>query len=134
MAAPCTLKKLTDVKDSAAEFGIGDVQENRFAHYDLDADQTGLSHQRLRAGKRQGFGHKHENAEEVYVVLSGSGRVKLDDEIVEIDALDALRVAPGVTRAFEAGSDGMELIAAGPRRECDGEVIPAGPTNARDPR
>jgi mannose-6-phosphate isomerase-like protein (cupin superfamily) len=124
MAAPYTLKKLTDVKDSAAEFGVGDVQEGRFANDDLDAQQTGLSHHRLHAGKRQGFGHRHENAEEVYVVLSGSGRVKLDDEIVEIDALDALRVAPGVTRAFEAGSDGMELLAVGPRHEGDGEVIP----------
>ncbi len=57
-------------------------------------------------------------------MLSGSGRVKLDDEIVELEALDALRVAPGVTRAFEAGFDGMELIAVGPRHEGDGEVFP----------
>lgn len=66
MAGPYTLKKLTEVKDSAAEFGIGDVQEGRFANDDLDVQQTGLSHHRLHAGKRQGFGHKHENAEEVY--------------------------------------------------------------------
>lgn len=124
MAAPYTLKKLTDVKDSAAEFGVGDVQEGRFASNDLDTEQTGLSHHRLRAGKRQGFGHRHENAEEIYVVLAGSGRVKLDDEIIEIEALDALRVAPGVTRAFEAGRDGMVMLAVGPRHEADGEVFP----------
>lgn len=124
MAAPYTLKKLTDVKDSAAEFGVGEVQEGRFARDDLDTEQTGLSHHRLRAGQRQGFGHRHENAEEVYVVLAGSGRVKLDDEIIEIEALDALRVAPRVTRAFEAGSHGMEMLAVGPRHEGDGEVFP----------
>ncbi|MDQ2940395.1 MAG: cupin domain-containing protein [Actinomycetota bacterium] len=123
MAAPYTLKKLTDVEDSAAKFGIGEIQEARFANDDLEAEHTGLSHHRLRSGKRQGFAHKHENAEEVYVVLAGSGRVKLDDKIVEIEVLDAIRVAPGVTRQFEAGSDGIELLACGPRHEGDGEVI-----------
>lgn len=123
MAAPYTLKKLTDVEDSAAKFGIGEIQEARFANDDLEAEHTGLSHHRLRSGKRQGFAHKHENAEEVYVVLAGSGRVKLDDEIVEIEPLDAIRVAPGVIRQFEAGSDGIELLAVGPRHEGDGELI-----------
>ncbi len=123
MAAPYTLKKLTDVEDSAAKFGIGEIQEARFANDDLEAEHTGLSHHRLRSGKRQGFAHKHENAEEVYVVLAGSGRVKLDDKIVEIEVHDAIRVAPGVTRQFEAGSDGIELLACGPRHEGDGEVI-----------
>ena len=56
-------------------------------------------------------------------MLAGSGRVKLDDEIVEIDALDAIRVAPGVTRRFEAGPQGLELLAFGPRHEGDGEII-----------
>jgi mannose-6-phosphate isomerase-like protein (cupin superfamily) len=123
MAAPYTLKKLTDVEDSAAKFGLGQVQQARFANKDLAAEHTGLSHHRLRAGKRQPFAHKHEDAEEVYVVLAGSGRVKLDDEIIEIEALDALRVSPGVIRAFEAGSDGIELLAFGPRHDGDGEVI-----------
>ncbi|MEK6252165.1 MAG: cupin domain-containing protein [Actinomycetota bacterium] len=123
MAARYTLKKLTDVEDSAAKFGIGEIQEARFANDDLEAEHTGLSHHRLRSGKRQGFAHKHENAEEVYVVLAGSGRVKLDDEIVEVEPLDAIRVAPGVIRQFEAGSDGIELLAVGPRHEGDGELI-----------
>jgi len=123
MTAPYTLKNLTEVKDSAVDFGISDVQEARFAGGDLDAEDTGLSHHRLRAGKRQAFAHRHEEAEEVYVVLSGSGRVKLDDDIVELEPLDAVRVAPGVTRMFEAGSEGLELLAVGPRHEGDGEVI-----------
>ncbi len=123
MAGPYTLTKLTDVEDSAPAFGFGQIQEARFANDDLDAEHTGVSLHRLMPGKRQGFAHKHEEAEEVYVVLAGSGRLKLDDEIVDIEALDAIRVAPGVIRAFEAGSDGMDVLAFGPRHEGDSEVI-----------
>ena len=119
-----TLKKLTDVEDSAATAGIGEIQEARFANDDLDTEATGVSHHRIHAGKRQAFGHRHENAEEVYVVLAGSGRVKLDDEIVELTKLDALRVEPGVIRQFEAGSEELEMLAFGPRHEGDGEVMP----------
>jgi mannose-6-phosphate isomerase-like protein (cupin superfamily) len=123
VAGSYTLKKLTDVEDSAPRFGLSGIQEARFATEDLDAEHTGFSHLRLGADKRQAFGHKHDNAEEVYVVLGGSGRVKLDDEIVDIGPLDAIRVAPGVVRCFEAGTDGLELLAFGPRHKGDGEVI-----------
>jgi mannose-6-phosphate isomerase-like protein (cupin superfamily) len=119
-----TAKRLTEVKDSAPEFGFEELQEARFATKDLDAQDTGVSHHRVKPGCRQGFAHRHENAEEVYVVISGSGRAKLDDEIIELAPLDAVRVAPTVTRAFEAGDDGLELIAVGPRHEGDGEIIP----------
>ncbi len=118
-----TLKKLTEVEDSAVKFGYGELQEARFARKDLEAEHTGVSHYRVKPGKRQGFAHKHENAEEVYVVLSGSGRVKLDDEVLEIEPLDAIRVAPGVVRQFEAGSAGLELLAVGPHHDGDGELI-----------
>ena len=124
MATPYTIKQLTDVEDSAPKFGYGEIQEARFAHGDLHAEQTGLSFHRLTAGNKQPFAHRHENAEEVYVVISGSGRLKLDDEIVEVGALDAIRVAPQVTRCFEAGPEGLEVIAAGPHHEGDGEIIP----------
>lgn len=124
MRMPFTHKKLTDVKDSAPEFGLGDDQEARFAKNDLDAEDTGVSHHRLKGGKRQPFGHKHEKAEEVYVVMAGSGRINLDGEIVEVETLDAIRVSPGVTRAFEAGPEGIEVLAVGPRHDGDGEVIP----------
>jgi mannose-6-phosphate isomerase-like protein (cupin superfamily) len=124
MATPFTLKKLTEVENSAPKFGFAELQEARFATDDLDAEQTGVSHLRVKPGKRQGFAHTHEDAEEIYVVLSGSGRVKLDEEIVEIASRDAIRVGPGVTRQFEAGSDGIELLAFGPRRDDDrGEVL-----------
>ena len=124
MAAAYTLRNLTDVEDSAVRFGIGEVQEARFANDGLELEQTGLSYHRLRPGRRQGFGHRHEKAEEVYVVLSGSGRVKVDDEIVELRALDAIRLAPQVSRAFEAGDDGLEFVVFGPRSPGDGELLP----------
>jgi len=118
-----TLRNLREVKDLAADFGIGERQEARFANDALELESTGLSLHVVHPGKRQGFGHRHENAEEVYVVLSGSGRVRLDDDVVELNRLDALRVAPGVARRFEAGSDGLELLAVGPRHEGDGELL-----------
>lgn len=124
MPAPYTHKKLTDVKDSAEEFGLGDAMEARFAKDDLDAEDTGFSYHRLKPGKRQGFGHRHEKAEEVYVIVRGTGRLKLDDEVIEVEELDAIRISPEVTRAFEAGDDGIEVLAFGPRRDGDGEVVP----------
>jgi len=124
MADTHTHIKLTDVKDSAAAFGNDSVQEARFAKDDLGAEQTGVSHHRLKPGMRQPFGHKHEEAEEVYVVLNGSGRMKLDDEIIEVERLDAIRVEPSVVRAFEAGPGGIEVLAFGARHDGDGEVIP----------
>ena len=124
MTTPYTLKKLTDVEDSAPKFGLAEMGEARFCRGDLDAEDTGLSLHRIRAGRRQPFAHKHDVAEEVYVVLSGSGRAKLDDEIVEIEQHDAIRVAPGVVRAFEAGADAdLELIAFGPRHDGDSELL-----------
>jgi uncharacterized cupin superfamily protein len=124
MAAPFTLKNLAEVDDSAPKFGYAEVQEARFAKDELDAEQTGVSYQRVKPGKRQAFAHRHERAEEVYVVLGGSGQAKLEDQIVELRALDAIRVAPGVTRAFQAGPDGLELLAFGPRHDGDGDVLP----------
>jgi mannose-6-phosphate isomerase-like protein (cupin superfamily) len=123
MPSSYTLKNLTDVADSAPKFGLAEVQQAHFANDELSAEGTGVSYHRLRPGKRQGFAHRHENAEEVYVVLAGSGRVKLDDEIVPIEKLDALRVAPQVIRGFEAGPDGLDLLAFGPRHDGDGEVL-----------
>ncbi len=123
MATPYTLKNLTDIEDSAPKSGFGEIQEARFANDALDTEDTGFSFHRLRADQRQPFAHRHKDAEEVYVVLAGSGWVKLDEEVVELRLLDAIRVAPGVTRAFEAGPSGLDLIVFGPRCDGDGEVL-----------
>lgn len=118
-----TIKNLHDVEDSAQRFGLSDTQEARFPREDLGAETIGLAYHVVRPGKRQAFAHRHHDAEEVYVVLSGAGRLKLDDDVVEIHTMDAIRVAPRVARSFEAGSDGLALLAFGPRHEGDGEMI-----------
>jgi mannose-6-phosphate isomerase-like protein (cupin superfamily) len=117
------IKNLREVKDSAPDFGFSETQEAHFAHGELGAETTGFSFHVVKPGKRQGFAHRHENAEEVYVVVGGGGRVKLDDEVRDIARLDAIRVAPAVARAFEAGDDGLELVAFGPRHQGDGEIL-----------
>ena len=118
-----TIKNLKEVEDMAASQGFGEVQEARFAHGDLNAEQTGVSLQRVKPGKRHAFGHRHKEMEEIYVVISGSGRVKLDDQIEEIGTLDAIRVGPSVIRAFEAGDDGLDLLAFSPRAAGDAEIV-----------
>lgn len=123
MSGSFTKVRLTEVDDSAARQGFGEHQESRFANAALRTEQTGVSHHRVKPGARQAFAHRHDEAEEVYVVLSGSGRAKLDDEIVEVSPRDAIRVAPGVTRQFEAGDEGLELLAVGARHEGDGELL-----------
>ena len=119
-----TIVNLDQVEDQAPKFGYEQMGEARFATGAHDAIQTGVSLQRLRPGARQAFGHRHQHAEEVYIVLAGSGRVKIDDHVHELRTLDAVRVAPGSARAFEAGDDGLELLAVGPRRAGDAQVEP----------
>jgi len=87
--------------------------EARFARRPLECEQLALSYQRLAPNARMPFGHKHAAQEEIYVVLGGSARVKLDDEFVELGELDALRVDPETMRAFEAGPEGAEFLAFG---------------------
>jgi mannose-6-phosphate isomerase-like protein (cupin superfamily) len=123
MTAPYTVAKLTDPEDLAAKHGLSDFQEARVANEELATEQTGLMHLRVKPGVRQPFAHRHNRAEEVYVVLSGSGRVRLDDDIVELEPLHAIRVAPSVTRAFEAGPEGLELLAFGARYPGDAEMV-----------
>lgn len=124
IAASYTHRNLNDIEDSAVKFGVGESQEARFASDDLGTEQIGVSHQRVKPGRRQAFGHRHDETEEVYVVISGSGRVSLDDEVLELEAHDAVRVSAGVMRAFEAGDDGLEILAVGPRRTDDrGEIV-----------
>jgi mannose-6-phosphate isomerase-like protein (cupin superfamily) len=102
-----------DVEDSAPKFGMAPDMEARFASRDLDLSRSGVSLQRVAPNVTQPFGHRHHRQEELYVILAGGGRVKLDDDLVELRAWDAIRVAPDVTRAFSAGPDGIEFLAFG---------------------
>lgn len=112
-----------DVEDLAA--GRGFDVEARFGRGHLDSEHLGVSRFRYGAGVRPPYGHHHREQEEVYVVTSGSGRVRLDDEILDLRQWDVVRVAPNVVRAFEGGPDGLEVIAIGNDRPegGDGEMI-----------
>lgn len=119
-----SIRNLREVEDAAAKHGFSHIMEARFARSELEAQATGVAYQRIHAGQRQAFGHRHADAEEIYVILSGSGRMKLDDEVAEVGPYDAVRVAPQVARGFEAGPDGLELLVFGPHHAGDSEVIP----------
>jgi quercetin dioxygenase-like cupin family protein len=119
-----TLKNLKQIDDAAVRYGLSPQMESRFARDDLESEQLGLSYQRLGPGARQPFSHRHEHDEELYVVLSGTGWVQLEGEVVGLLPLDALRVAPSTVRAFAAGPTGMELIAFGPFGVGDAEALP----------
>ena len=106
----------------ATKAGMSPNLEARFARDALDTEQLGLSYQRLAPGFRQPFGHRHKEQEEIYTVVGGSGRVKVDDEIHDLEQWDLVRIAPGTARCFEAGDGGLELLVAGPRMKEQGEV------------
>jgi uncharacterized cupin superfamily protein len=121
-----TLKNLAEVEDAAPANGFGDVWEARVARSTLGAEQTGVSFFRLKPGRRSAFSHRHDEAEEIYVILRGRGRMKLDEKIVEVGPLDAVRVAPEVVRAFEADADGLDFLVVGAHHPRDGELVDDG--------
>jgi len=92
-----------------------------FSRNVIGSEQVGVSRFSYAPGARMPFGHRHAMQEEVYVVVAGSGRAKLEDEIVQIRLWDVLRVTPQVIRSFEAGPDGMELICVGGKRPAGGD-------------
>ena len=102
-----------DVDDQAPNFGLAPQLETRMARVPLEMEHAGLSYIRLAPGFRIPFAHKHKNQEEVYVLLRGSVRVKLEDEVVELKPYDAIRVHKDTTRGFEAGPEGAEMLAVG---------------------
>jgi mannose-6-phosphate isomerase-like protein (cupin superfamily) len=116
-----TTKNLMDLDDLAAGRGV-DIQA-RFARSHIDSEHLGVSYFRYGPDARSPVGHHHETQEEAYVVVSGNGRMKLDDDIIELKQWDVIRVAPQVIRGFEAGPDGLELIAIGADRPPDGDGV-----------
>jgi mannose-6-phosphate isomerase-like protein (cupin superfamily) len=126
---PFTHKNLKqDLEDVGSNFDGSPDLEFRLATKALALEQSGLGYQRIPPNYRFPYGHTHERQEEVYVVLGGGGRMKLDDEIVELTQWDAVRVAPGTWRGYEAGPDGLEILVIGapnlgddPRGDVEGE-------------
>jgi quercetin dioxygenase-like cupin family protein len=112
MAAYTRVNLKSDVKDMAPQFGMEGI-ESHFARTNLELENSGVSYFRLEPGYRAPFGHTHSEQEEVYVVLSGSARVAVADELVELGELDAIRIAPETMHGMEAGPDGAEILAFG---------------------
>ena len=111
---PFTLRNLkADLEDVGANFGGAPDLEFRMATLALELERSGMCYQRVPPGYRFPFGHTHETQEEVYVVVRGSGRMKVDDEIVELEEWDAVRVPPGTWRGYEAGPEGLEILVFG---------------------
>lgn len=123
MSCAYTLRNLRGVEDVAPALGVDGAQEIRFPRRDLGAEETGLTLMGVKPGRRQIVAHRHDRAEEVYVVLAGSGRIKLDDEILDVRPMDAIRISPGVTRALEGGPEGLEYLAFGVHHDGDGETL-----------
>jgi mannose-6-phosphate isomerase-like protein (cupin superfamily) len=118
------LANLKELENSAERFGLAPEVEARFSRTALGAERTGLSYQRLAPNARYPFGHRHPDQEEIYVVVSGSGRLRLEDEIVDVRAWDAIRVAPETARCFEAGPEGIEFLAFGEHTAESPEMLP----------
>jgi mannose-6-phosphate isomerase-like protein (cupin superfamily) len=117
-----------DPEDVGSRFDGAPDLEFRLATEALKLEQSGLGYQRVPPGYRFPYGHTHRTQEEVYVVVGGSGRMKLDDEIVELRQWDAVRVPPGTWRGYEAGADGLEILVIGapnlgdtPRADVEGQ-------------
>jgi uncharacterized cupin superfamily protein len=119
-----TIKNLKEIDSSAPE-AMADRMEARFGRRHLDSEHLGVSYFRYAPGFRSPVGHRHREQEEAYVVIAGSGRIRLNDEVVELAQWDVVRVAPDVVRGFEGGPGGLEIIAVGSDRPegGDGEMV-----------
>jgi mannose-6-phosphate isomerase-like protein (cupin superfamily) len=111
---PFTHKNLrADLEDLGSNFDGAPGLEFRAATKALELERSGLTFQRVPPDYRFPYGHTHETQEEVYVVVGGSGRMAVDDEVVELRQWDAARVPPGSWRGYEAGPEGLELLVIG---------------------
>jgi uncharacterized cupin superfamily protein len=116
-----TIKNLMDVEDSVSERAPG--LEGRFGRKHLDSEHLGVSYWRYSPRVRSPVAHSHREQEEAYVVVDGSGRIRLDDEVHPLRLWDVVRVSPETVRAFEAGDNGLVLIAVGADRPEGGDGV-----------
>ena len=118
-----TIINLKEIEDSVGERAPG--VEGRFGRKHLDSEHLGVSYFRYAPGFRAPIGHHHREQEEVYVVLGGSGKVRLNDDVMDVKQWDVVRVAPSTIRGFAAGADGLELLAVASDRPEGGDGQPA---------
>ena len=116
-----TIVNLKEIDNSAGAYAPD--LEAYFGRKHLDSEHLGVSYFRYGPGFRSGMGHSHREQEEVYVVVNGSRRIKLNDDIVELRQWDVVRVAPATVRALEGGPDGLEFIAIGADRPEGGDGV-----------
>ncbi len=114
---------LLELPDSVA--GRVEGLEGRFGRTQLQSRDLGISLFRYAPGLRSSMAHSHREQEEAYVVVAGSGRILLDDEVHKLGPWDVVRVAPDVVRAFEAGPDGMDILAVGGPKPEEGDGVMA---------
>ena len=121
-----TKKNLNEVKDMAPPEAAETGFEAHFARGELECERSGMTLFRYGSNGRTPFGHRHEDQEEIYVLLSGSAKVKIDDDVVDLEPLDAVRIANDSVRAVQAGPDGAEIVAFGAGRggREEAELIP----------
>jgi quercetin dioxygenase-like cupin family protein len=119
--SPFAIKNLLSIDDSVG--GRAEGIEGRFGRSHLDSEHLGVSHFRYAPGVRSPMAHSHREQEEAYVVIAGSGRIRLDDEVRPVSQWDVIRVSAPVVRAFEAGEDGLELIVVGSDRPEGGDGV-----------
>ena len=112
-----------DTENFAERFGLAPDLELRFGRSALGIEGGGFSYQKRAPNLAGSTGHRHRTQEEVYIVIAGSGQVKLDDEVQDIRQWDVIRVPPDVARGFASGPDGLEFIAIGYGEGGDGETI-----------
>jgi uncharacterized cupin superfamily protein len=124
--AAYTVVNIKEVENLAPKFGFSPGLESRFARVPLGLENSGLSYFRIAPNFRTPFGHRHREQEEVYVVLGGSVRLKLDDEVVVLGEWDAVRVPAETMRCLEGGPDGAEVLAIGApsNGNADAEMAP----------
>jgi mannose-6-phosphate isomerase-like protein (cupin superfamily) len=102
-----------EVEDQAPKFDMSPDMEYRPARVPLDLENSGVSFFRLEPNFRVPFGHTHNEQEEVYILVDGSARLKLDDEIIELKPWDAVRISKETMRNLEGGPDGAEILLFG---------------------
>lgn len=118
-----TIKNLKEIDDAAVGYGLSPSLEARFARKPLGCEKGGLGYQRYAPNFRLSFGHKHAEQEELYIVLSGGGQMKIGDDIVDLKQWDIVRVGPDTMRNFKSGPDGAELLAFGAGESGDSEQV-----------
>jgi mannose-6-phosphate isomerase-like protein (cupin superfamily) len=122
-----TALNLKEVQNQGPNFGLDEKDlQLRMARVPLNCQNSGVSYLRFGPGWRTPYGHTHKQQEEIYILVSGSARMKLDDDVIEVEPWTAVRIAPEAMRAVEAGPDGAEIIAIGAPNTGpgDGDITP----------